>query len=108
MKKTLVTLLCFTWFNITGYATAGILCTPVKRSQAVLREFQKKYPCPSTGLTYGKCPGYVKDHIIPLCLTGKGGDAVSNLQWQTVEGAKVKDVKEKQQCAKVGCKYRGD
>lgn len=59
------------------------------RSRAVTRDFQLAHPCPSTGLPYGRCPGYIKDHIQPLCLGGP--DAVSNMQWQTVEEAKAKD-----------------
>jgi hypothetical protein len=50
------------------------------RSREITREFQREHPCPSTSKTTGACPGYRKDHIIPL---GCGGpDAVSNLQWQ--------------------------
>ena len=52
-------------------------------------EFQRLNPCPSTGKTYGACPGWIKDHIVALC---KGGaDAVWNMQWQTVAEAKAKD-----------------
>src|SRR5271169_2953472 len=32
----------------------------------VAREFQREHPCPSTGLASGRCPGYVKDHVVPL------------------------------------------
>jgi hypothetical protein len=61
----------------------------IKRSAAVKREFRRDHPCPSTGLTYGRCDDYVLDHVIPLC---KGGpDAVWNLQWQSLEDSKVKD-----------------
>ena len=40
------------------------------RSAAVKREFQLTHPCPATGLTSGACPGYVKDHIVPLVCGG--------------------------------------
>lgn len=49
------------------------------RSRAVLREFQRLYPCPSTGLKTGACPGWQRDHEWPLeC---GGSDTVANLQW---------------------------
>jgi hypothetical protein len=50
------------------------------RSASVKREFQLTHPCPSTGLTSGACPGWVKDHIVPLVCGGP--DAPSNMQWQ--------------------------
>ena len=59
------------------------------RSREVTREFQREHPCPSTGLRGGACPGYRKDHVVPLACGGP--DAVSNLQWQTVAAAKAKD-----------------
>jgi hypothetical protein len=40
------------------------------RSASVKHEFQLTHPCPSTGLTSGACPGYVKDHIVPLACGG--------------------------------------
>lgn len=49
------------------------------RSQTVLKNFQKLHPCPSTGLQIGACPGWAKDHSIPLACGGC--DAVFNLQW---------------------------
>ena len=42
-------------------------------------------------------PGYVVDHIVPLC--AGGADAPSNMQWQTVEDAKVKDRQERATCS---------
>lgn len=60
-----------------------------KRSAAVAAAFQRLHPCPSTHKKTGSCPGWIKDHVIPLC---KGGpDAVTNMQWQTVAAAKAKD-----------------
>jgi hypothetical protein len=93
---------------ILCFLLVASLCQPVPRSQAVLREFQKLYPCPSTGLTYGKCPGYIKDHDEPLCKCGKACDAVWNIRWQTVAAAKEKDKREKEECRKLGCHHRGD
>ena len=52
---------------------------------------------PSTGKTRGACPGYVVDHIEPLCAGGR--DHPSNMQWQTREEAKKKDKKEREMCA---------
>src|SRR6266853_1431181 len=37
------------------------------RDPAQSRAFVKEHPCPSTGKTKGRCPGYVVDHIKPLC-----------------------------------------
>jgi hypothetical protein len=58
--------------------------------------FMQSHPCPSTGKTKGHCPGYVVDHVKPLCAGGP--DRPSNMQWQTVEEAKDKDRRERQQC----------
>lgn len=62
-------------------------CFP--RSREVAREFQRQHPCPSTGKKSGACPGYVRDHIKALCAGGR--DTVSNMQWQTIMAAKLKD-----------------
>lgn len=51
----------------------------ISRSTQVLAEFQRLHPCPSTGKTFGSCPGWSKDHVIPLVCGGC--DAVGNLQW---------------------------
>ncbi len=53
-----------------------------KRSQAVARAFQLENPCPSTGKTKGRCPGYERDHRIPLCFYGP--DEAWNLTWKTI------------------------
>lgn len=51
----------------------------ILRSKQVIKDFQKLYPCPSTGKTYGACPGWARDHVVPLAVGGV--DAVYNLQW---------------------------
>jgi hypothetical protein len=68
------------------------------RSATVKHEFQTTHPCPSTGLTSGRCPGYVKDHIVPL--TCGGPDVPSNMQWQTIRDARAKDKWETKGCAR--------
>ena len=66
------------------------------RSPAAKAEFRRLNPCPSTGKARGACPGYVVDHIQPLC--SGGADHVSNMQWQTTEAATIKDRFEWEQC----------
>src|SRR5438128_8352477 len=68
------------------------------RSLTVKHEFQQRHPCPSTGRTTGLCPGYVKDHVVPLACGGP--DAVASLQWQTTSQAKAKDRWERKACAR--------
>lgn len=76
------------------------------RSRAPLRDFQRIHPCPSTGLSTGACPGWHKDHVIPLVCGGC--DTVENLQWLPVEikacaGTDCKDRWER----RVYCQYQG-
>ena len=63
-----------------------------KRSGKQRADFQRAYPCPSTGKAKGACPGYVVDHIIPL--KRGAADSQSNMQWQTIREAKEKDKRE--------------
>lgn len=58
------------------------------RDRNIPAEFQKLYPCPSTGKTTGACPGWERDHIVPLCRGG--ADTVANLQWLSIEQHKLK------------------
>ena len=58
------------------------------RLASVKREFQLMHPYPANGRS-GACPGYVKDHVLPLACGGP--DAPSNMQWQTKSEAKAKD-----------------
>lgn len=55
----------------------------IKRSQGAKNAFRKNHPCPATGKTSGKCPGYEVDHVIPLACGG--ADDPSNMQWLTKE-----------------------
>ena len=51
----------------------------IKRSSTVTSAYKRLHPCPSTGLTYGACPGWSLNHSIPLSCGGC--DAVYNLTW---------------------------
>lgn len=73
-------------------------CAGHERSSAQRAAFVREHPCPATAQTRAPCPGYVVDHIIPLC--GGGADAPSNMQWQTIEDGKLKDKEERAQCRK--------
>lgn len=66
----------------------------IVRSRPLLREFQRLHPCPLNGQTSGACPGWYKDHIVPLVCGGC--DSITNLQWlpteiKTCAGAVCKD-----------------
>jgi hypothetical protein len=83
--------------NILSLLFACIMLLPgcsdaeakVTRSSSVVIAFKYANPCPSTGMRHGSCPGYIVDHIMPLACGG--ADAVSNMQWMTVQAAKAKD-----------------
>jgi hypothetical protein len=61
----------------------------VAPSAAAVHEFREKHPCPTSGHSWGACPGYVVNHIKPPC---KGGlDVAANLQWQTHTEANRRD-----------------
>jgi len=82
-------------------ALALVLAAPLAlaethRDPAQRRAFIQQHPCPSPGKTKGRCPGYVVDHIKPLC--AGGADHPRNMQWQTREEAKKKDRLEREQC----------
>ena len=61
----------------------------IARSPEVREQFMRE-----TGYPHGR-PGYVIDHIRPLCHGGP--DDVSNMQWQTKADAAAKD---KWECAR--------
>lgn len=66
------------------------------RSHAATAAFQREHPCPATGNARGSCPGYVIDHVVPLCAGGP--DHPANMQWQTAADAKRKDIEERKLC----------
>ena len=59
------------------------------RDASQVYAFRADHPCPSTGALRGACPGWVVDHLQPLCAGGQ--DAPSNMQWQPRKQAKAKD-----------------
>lgn len=79
------------------FALLALLATDAAaRSAAEVRAFKREHPCPATGETRGKCPGYVVDHIVPLC--AGGADTPKNMQWQELEASKLKDREEWRTC----------
>ena len=87
-----------------GFALAPGVDAKVGRSGEVAAQFQRANPCPSTDKRSGACPGYVKDHIDPLC--NGGPDAVINMQWQSIEDAKAKDRWERAICRRNSAEMR--
>jgi hypothetical protein len=55
----------------------------IRRSAAAKRSFERQHPCPSTGRSSGRCPGYVVDHVRPLECGGADARATcSGRQWR--------------------------
>jgi hypothetical protein len=82
-----------------------LLCLPIAladasqripRSHAEKIRFAREHPCPATGKPTPSCPGYVLDHVVPLCAGGP--DKASNMQWQSKADAKAKDRLERRMC----------
>lgn len=73
-----------------------------KHNSLTRAHFQSAHPCPSTGHKTGACPGWVVDHIKPLCAGGR--DATYNMQWQDTVAAKLKDAEERKLCANLQSK----
>ncbi|HAF00416.1 MAG TPA: HNH endonuclease [Methylophilaceae bacterium] len=93
MKKLTVIIIVLAILNPHSHAEAA-----QKRSAKAKYQFRKEHICPGpAGTRYGKCEGYVIDHIVPLC--AGGADNPANMQWQTVTEAKAKDRLERKQCA---------
>jgi len=80
------TALCLV-LSLVGAPCESALCTnghPVKRSAHI---------------SYGGLPprpNYARDHIVPLCLGGL--DDLSNLQYQPLDEAAIKDAEERSTC----------
>lgn len=59
-----------------------------QRNPHAKRDFKRLQPCPATGKTTGRCPGWVADYIVPL--KDGGLDDAANLQWRWVPNSKAK------------------
>jgi hypothetical protein len=68
----------------------------IVRSAAAKAAFAKLHPCPATHKPIPHCPGYVIDHVKPLC--AGGADKPSNMQWQTIAVGTKKDAIERRTC----------
>lgn len=95
MRSTLALIAVSIFAATVGAAEPSLDYRPF-RSPATRAAFVKANPCPATGQPRGACPGYVVDHIHPLCAGGL--DHPSNMQWQTVADAKIKDREERKMC----------
>ena len=74
----------------------GVSAPADARSAKPVRSFKHHNPCPATGKSKGACPGFVVDHIVPLCAGGR--DHPENMQWQTRAESFEKDKEERRQC----------
>ena len=83
-------ILCLLALFVAGEADA--------RSRAARRAFVKSHPCPATGKTYGACPGWQVDHIVPLKCGG--ADSPANMQWLTKAAHTAKTRREAGMCQK--------
>lgn len=67
------------------------------RDPAQVYAFRTANPCPATGNAHGACPGYVVDHIAPLC--AGGSDNPGNMQWMKLAESKKNGAQEIAACA---------
>ncbi len=74
----------------------GPASAKTERHSQAKHEFRKAHPCPSTAQHAGPCPGWVVDHITPLC--ADGADSPNNMQWQRLAESLAKDRDERAHC----------
>ena len=75
-----------------AFAFGAILaCAPAveARDRSVAIAFEATHPCPSTGANRGGCPGFIRDHWIPLCAGGP--DSTDNMWWEEADRSYQKD-----------------
>ena len=67
------------------------------RDSKPVAAFRQTHACPSTQKFTGPCPGWVVDHVVPLCWGG--ADLPLNMQWQDRQASYRKDAFERAACA---------
>ena len=86
--------------TVLALAAATLLATNADaithRSHKARLDFAHTHVCPSTGQYKLPCPGYVIDHVIPLCAGGP--DQPSNMAYQEYRASLLKDKLERRQC----------
>jgi hypothetical protein len=102
MKKFLVTLACVVSLAAMAADPSCVLkrnaSGAIARSTTAVNTFKRTNACPGTGkASTASCPGYIVDHIQPLCACGP--DTSTNMQWQSLVDSKIKDKLENAQCA---------
>jgi hypothetical protein len=82
------------------FGLSGLAHDALSRDAKVRYAFRKAVPCPATGsANLARCPGWVVDHMIPLCAGGP--DAVENMVWQELQHSRRKDRWERELCARM-------
>jgi hypothetical protein len=76
----------------------SLVCTLAHaRDPKEVYAFRSAQPCPANGSKHGACPGYVVDHLRPLC--SGGPDRPDNMAWSTLAFSRLKDREEDKLCA---------
>lgn len=93
--------------RIVAALAALVLCgAALAQSNSALRDpkqaaaFKRTHACPATGKVQRACPGYVVDHIMPLC--AGGADEPANMMWMSAADGKKKDAVEMKLCRCMG------
>lgn len=97
--KTKLKLMFLAALATVALSSATAASTDSIRKESTVRAFRKANACPATGKIQATCPGYVIDHMIPLCAGGP--DAVTNMAWQTTAASYTKDVLERSICKRL-------
>ena len=93
------TLMIILWGIVCLLVIGAFVDVAYGRDPAQVREFRKTHACPATGKLTGACPGWVVDHMIPLCAGGP--DDPINMQWQDEATSFRKDIQERALCKRM-------